>query len=662
VFRTILFAAVALIAAQTPMFADDDHSAKQLDMAKTLVAQMAAGHFDKAVEPFDPTMTSALPSNKSKEVWDGLTKQHGLFRRANETTMEKVQQYEVVYVTCEFQRGKLDTKVVFTSENKITGLFFVPSGRYKPPSYADASRFEEKEVSIGKGIWRLPGTLSIPKGAGPFSCVILVHGSGPHDRDETIGPNKPFRDLAHGLASRGIAVFRYEKRTKHHQIMMALSVNTITVKEETVDDVVAAVEALASEEKIDPKRIFVLGHSLGGMLIPRIGKANPKIAGFISLAGSTRPLEDLMLEQTKYILSLDGTMSQEAHTKLKEIEQQVARVKSAQLSKDTSTTELPLGVPANYWLDLRGYNPGNAAKELSKPIQVLQGERDYQVTMEDFTNWKEALRSRKDVIFISYPKLNHLFVEGEGKSTPAEYSTPGNVATVVIEDIAKWIKDDTGWTSLFNGKSLDGWVVKCRPEDKDKTGYWKVVDGTITAETPPGSKHNYMWLMTEKEYDDFELTLKIQTFSKSTGNSGIQVRSRYDDHALWLDGPQVDIHPPGPWRCGFIYDETREAGIWLWPDVGDPANAKPSHAPKGWKWFHSDNQEVWNDVYIVCRGTKIKSVINGVTIADYDGAGRLDDEAHHKHNVGMKGQIGLQIHPGGELLIRFKDIVVQKVK
>jgi len=155
---------------------------------------------------------------------------------------------------------------------------------------------------------------------------------------------------------------------------------------------------------------------------------------------------------------------------------------------------------------------------------------------------------------------------------------------------------------------------------------------------------------------------KYTTYGKTTGNSGIQVRSRYDDVAGCLDGPQVDIHPPAPWRCGFIYDETREARIWLWPDVGSPANAKPSHAPKGWKWFHADGKDVWNEVYIVCRGTRIKSVINGVTIADYDGAGRLNDEAHRSHNVGMKGHIGLQIHPGGELLIRFKNIKVRSME
>ncbi len=212
------------------------------------------------------------------------------------------------------------------------------------------------------------------------------------------------------------------------------------------------------------------------------------------------------------------------------------------------------------------------------------------------------------------------------------------------------------WISLFNGKNLDGWVVKSRPQDQDKASFWKVEDGAITAETPPESKHHYVWLLTEKEYGDFELRMKVQSYAASTGNSGVQVRSRYDDEAGWLDGPQIDIHPPGPWRCGFIYDETREAKIWLYPDVGPPANAKPEHAPADGKWFHAALEDRWNDVRIICKGMQIKTVINGVPVADYDGTGRLDDAAHRKHGVGLKGHIGLQIHPGQQLLIRFKDI------
>jgi hypothetical protein len=154
---------------------------------------------------------------------------------------------------------------------------------------------------------------------------------------------------------------------------------------------------------------------------------------------------------------------------------------------------------------------------------------------------------------------------------------------------------------------------------------------------------------------------RAQAYSKGTGNSGIQVRSRYDHRAGWLDGPQVDIHPPGPWRCGFIYDETRSVKEWISPITGKPRVAKVEHAPEGWRWFHADMADLWNEVRIVCRGTRIKTIVNGVVVADYDGTGHLDDAAHKAYTVGMKGHISLQIHPGGPMLIRFKDIQLRKL-
>ncbi len=283
---------------------------------------------------------------------------------------------------------------------------------------------------------------------------------------------------------------------------------------------------------------------------------------------------------------------------------------------------------------------------------------------------KDEIRYYVDGVLVRSVENTHwhqpLFLIFDSETMPQWFGMPDDEdlpSTFSIEYVRAWKKrGDTGWTSLFNGKDLDGWTVKCRPEDKDKTGYWKVEDGTITAETPPDSKHHYIWLLTEEEFSDFELRLKVQTYNRTTGNSGIQVRSRYDDETGWLDGPQVDINPPGPWRCGFIYDETRGAQVWLWPDVGRPANAKPEHAPQGWKWFHADEGDVWNDVHILCKGTRIKTVINGVQVADYNGTGRLDGQAHRSRNVGMKGHLGLQIHPGKELLIRFKDLKVKELE
>ncbi len=218
-----------------------------------------------------------------------------------------------------------------------------------------------------------------------------------------------------------------------------------------------------------------------------------------------------------------------------------------------------------------------------------------------------------------------------------------------------------GWVSLFDGETLDGWMVKCLPKDVDKE-YWKVVDGAITADVPADSDHKYIWLLTEKEYDNFELELKVQSFADAISNSGVQVRSRYDDAEEWLDGPQIDINPPDGWRSGFIYDESRTVKQWISPIQGKANAATIENAVPGWSWRHGDEEDLWNYVRIICVNTRIMTVVNGVTITDFDGSGVLDNADHVKLNVGMNGHIGLQIHPGGEGKIRFKDIQIKEIK
>ena len=110
-------------------------------------------------------------------------------------------------------------------------------------------------------------------------------------------------------------------------------------------------------------------------------------------------------------------------------------------------------------------------------------------------------------------------------------------------------KSKEKWQSLFNGNDLTGWTVKCKPEDREK-GFWRVDKGTILANSMGQKGHDYVWLVSNKEYTDFVLRLRFQMFRDSPGNSGVQIRSRYDDEDGWLDGPQVDINPPGPWRTG----------------------------------------------------------------------------------------------------------------
>src|SRR5262249_52803909 len=157
------------------------------------------------------------------------------------------------------------------------------------------------------------------KGKGPFPCVVLVHGSGAHDADETIGPNKPFRDLAWGLAARGVASLRYEKRTYTHPKKLAEHKGPFTVKEEVVDDAVAAVRLALSHKEVNAKKVFLLGHSLGGLMAPRVGEQEPRLRGLILLAGCTRPLEDLVLEQFDYLASLHDKLTEDDKKELEKI-------------------------------------------------------------------------------------------------------------------------------------------------------------------------------------------------------------------------------------------------------------------------------------------------------------------------------------------------------
>jgi dienelactone hydrolase len=414
----------------------------QTQAAKDFVDLLSRGDFAGAVQQFDPTMVTALPEAKLKEIWQQLTTGAGSFRKQLRTRNEAMAGYDIVFVTGEFEKAKVDIKVVFNSKRQVAGLFFLPAAEptapLPPPAYVRLEAFREKPVTIGQGKWALPGTLSLPLGNGPFAAVVLVHGSGPCDRDETIGPNKPFRDLAQGLASRGIAVLRYEKRTKQYPAECLAMGAQFTVQDETIDDALAAIALLGKTPGIDPKRLFVLGHSLGGMVAPRIGKAAPGIAGLIIMAAGNRGLEDAMADQMEYIASLQPNSSAEENKRMDSFKVEMAKVKALTTNDVNSSTSV-LGAPPRYWLDLRGYVPAQAAQGLKCPLLILQGGRDYQATSADLGIWQKTLKGQASVTFKLYPSLNHFFISGEGKCTPAEYEKPGHVAPEVVDDVAKWL-------------------------------------------------------------------------------------------------------------------------------------------------------------------------------------------------------------------------------
>ncbi|MGO8948362.1 MAG: alpha/beta fold hydrolase [Ktedonobacterales bacterium] len=426
----------------------------EMDMAEQIVAEVAGGDFAAVEQRLADRLKPFVPAGTIQATWQGLVQQNGAFQSAGNTSVMPTPAGTVQVVTCVFERGSLDVNITFNDAGEITGLTVTPVGTveqqanatYSPPSYAQPDRFHETPVEIGQGEWTLPGTLSLPQGDGPFPAVVLVHGSGPLDRDETIPPNKPFRDLAWGLASQGIAVLRYDKRTKVYPARLESMEDTLTVKEEVIDDALAAAALLRSQPELDAQRIFLLGHSLGGFLAPRIGAVDPKIAGLIILAGSARPLEDVILDQMTYVLSLSIPDAAVRQQQLAALQKQVELVKDPTRLPAAKATDLPLGVPAAYWVDLHAYHPSSVAQTLKQPMLFLQGESDYQVTRADFQIWQAALAGRSNVQFILYPALGHLFmpIEGGKKATPASYTVAGHVAEEVVNDIGSWIKRQIG--------------------------------------------------------------------------------------------------------------------------------------------------------------------------------------------------------------------------
>jgi uncharacterized protein len=416
-------------------------------LAKSLTRQLTAQQFDSIPAHFDPTMAADMPATKLAEVWSALIQQAGDFQSIGVATSQTVQGYQVELVTVQFARAKLRLKWVFDAQGRVAGFFAVPAedaAPWTPPAYAQPSTFHEEPVVVGAAPWQLNGTLTRPDGKGPFPGIVLVAGSGPSDQDETIVANKPLKDLAWGLASRGIAVLRCNKRTWQYGKEIAANDAGFTVNQETVDDARAAVALLARRPEIDPKRIFVLGHSLGGMMAPRIAQADAQIAGLVIMAGPTRPFEQVALEQIRYIAGLQGAIGPDAQKQIDAAEQAAQEIESPALTAGARVNFLGTSISGSYFLDLRSYHAAEVAAELKIPMLILRGERDYQVTAADMDGWKKALAGKPGVTFITYPGLFHLFMTststGTELGTPADYQRTGHVAQQVIDDISHWIE------------------------------------------------------------------------------------------------------------------------------------------------------------------------------------------------------------------------------
>ncbi len=436
----VIGATLMLLASHFAFAADPaERSARLVKEAKQLVTDIDQGHYDKVEARFDKNMADALPIDKFTATSKAISQQTGALKSIGETTTSEKDGFFIVLMQCEFTNAPFDAQVVFDGEEKIAGLLYKPHPiptTYVAPDYVNPAAFVEREMTIGSGTLSVPGTLTLPKDKAAVPAIVLVQGSGPQDRDETIGPNRVFRDIAWGLASKGVAVFRFEKRTHAHPEAFK---GSYTIDDETTNDAVAAAQALRDVKEIDSSRIYIGGHSQGAMMAPRIAQRDPNLRGLVLLAAPARPLEDIIVDQQTYLLAdASGTVDHSAEVALDGVKQKRDEIKHLDAANPPKEPLL-MDVPASYWLDLRAYDPVAVAATLKMPILVLQGLRDFQVTAPDFARWKDLCAKKADVRCESYPSLNHLFIAGSGRSVPTEYGTVGHVDANVVSDIAAWI-------------------------------------------------------------------------------------------------------------------------------------------------------------------------------------------------------------------------------
>lgn len=428
VLRNVVLISAALLSLQAAA------SDSPVITATRLLDSLDAGQFEQAEANFGAQMKTAVPAERLRQVWKSLPEQMGPASGRGEPTVSAHDTVALVEIPLHYAHGELLAKVAVAADGSIVGFLVQPA----PPPAAAApgpeANYRESDFQVGQPPNALSGTLAVPRHGGPFVAVVLVHGSGPQDRDETIGGNRPFLDLARGLAARGIAVLRYEKRSKSHPEQFAGT--AFTVDDETTNDAVAAVAALAKTPGINGKRIFVLGHSQGGLMAPRIAAHSKHVAGIILLSAPARPILDLLAEQNRNLAKLDGKVSTEETAYLADLDRRITRVRGAAAVADADT---PMNLPVGYWRSIDSVDPIAEARALRLPMLLLQGGRDFQVPAADWARWRSAFAKDPRATFKHYPSLNHLAIAGTGPANIAEYQTAGHVDAGLIADIAQWL-------------------------------------------------------------------------------------------------------------------------------------------------------------------------------------------------------------------------------
>ncbi|MBS2533734.1 hypothetical protein KGQ20_13225 [Catenulispora sp. NF23] len=427
------------------------------ELVQRFVGFAEQGQWQRIEELFAPNMRAVVSADAVRDGWAAEAAPLGPVAGFGAPRTESAPGgLTRVSVPVSFAKGDLVIVIATAEDGLLHGLRLGVPGEWTVPPYVAPKRFTEREVVVGEGPLAVPGTLTMPRGDGPFPAAILLSGGGPFDRDGAAGPLKPLKDLAWGLGSRGVASLRFDKVTAVHAEVLAEMIE-FTAADEYLPYALDAFRQLRENPAIVTDRIYVLGHSMGGKMAPRVAAAEPGIAGLVLLAADATPMQRSAVRVARHLAGLGLVPAEMAAV----MERQAATVESPGLSRSTPIEDLPLGYSGAYWLDLRSYDPVATAKTLDLPMFIAQGGRDYQVTVtDDLALWRAGVGDRPHVDIRVYDADNHMFTPGSGPSTPAEYSTPANVDPAVIDDLAGWLDPDSpdspGSRRRFSGMRVRG--------------------------------------------------------------------------------------------------------------------------------------------------------------------------------------------------------------
>ena len=307
----------------------------------------------------------------------------------------------------------------------------------------------KETIIVGKGTeYPLKGILTLPDDTStPVAAVVLVHGSGSSNMDEKVGKLTPFRDISEGLAELGIASIRYDKRSFAHGFRLIRDKSQpVTVKTETIEDAILATEILKKDKRIDAEKVFIIGHSMGGMLAPRIDSEGGDYRGLIIMAGTPRRLEEVMTDQLEESLSAMSPLVRKLSEK--SVKKLTSKFDGLYNLTDEEAVKVKIGGGTTlYYFKEMGEPPVSYYLEKTdKPMLIMQGEKDFQAKADkDFALYKELLKDRDNVTFILYENLNHAFVDAIYDSVSMakkEYSTERHIGQTVIKDIAEFINNN----------------------------------------------------------------------------------------------------------------------------------------------------------------------------------------------------------------------------